>query len=291
MTRGRVSASHSMAALAVAVLVLSSCAPVSKTPTVAPGPARESLTTVLLHGKPLELHVAAPPSPLNDRVMVLYASGDGGWRGAAVDMFHHLATAGYGTIGFSSRAFLKVERARGVPMTTAQLVAEYELILNRGQSVLGLAPSSRALVTGWSRGAALAVLAASEPDARTDYLGVIAIGLSDREDLATDGTDESDDGSPAAENRRGAFDTYARIARLAPLPCVVIQASRDNYLPADRARRLFGQDTPLRRFYTIEARNHRFSGGKAGFNAALLDAIHWIVSQPPPQHPEQQDIP
>ena len=293
MTRGRVLRNHRMAAPAVAVLFLSSCAPASKPPTVAPVPARESLTTVLLHGKPLELHVAAPPSPLNDRVMVLYASGDGGWRGAAVDMFHHIATAGYGTIGFSSRAFLKVERPRGVPMTTAQLVAEYEQILNRGRSVLGLAPSSRALVTGWSRGAALAVLAASEPDAQSDYLGVIAIGLSDSENLTIDGPDdESDDGSPAPapETRRGAFDTYARIAHLAPLPCAVIQASRDNYLPADRARRLFGQDTPMRRFYTIEARNHRFSGGKAGFNAALLDAIHWIVSQPPPQHPEQQDI-
>jgi len=282
-----------MAASAAAVLFLSGCAPVSQPRTAVPGRARESSTTVVLHGKPLELHVAAPPSPSSaDRVVVLYASGDGGWRGAAVDMFQHIAKAGYDTIGFSSKAFLKLEHPRGVPMTTAQLAAEYSQILNRGRSVLGLAPSSRAIVTGWSRGAALAVLAASEPTARSDYLGVVAIGLSDSEDLAINGPeDESDDGSATPEPRRGAFDTYARIARLAPLPCAVIQASRDNYLPADRARQLFGQDTPLRRFYTIDARNHRFSGGKAGFNAALLDAIQWVASHPLPPHPDRQELP
>jgi len=279
---------ETMAASAAAVLFLSSCASVSPARAAVSGRARESSTTVVLHGKPLELHVAAPQSSSTDRVVVLYASGDGGWRGAAVDMFQHIVTAGYNTIGFSSRAFLKLEHPRGVPMTTAQLAAEYAQILHRGRSLLGLAPSSRVIVTGWSRGAALAVLAASEPTARIDYLGVVAIGLSDSEDLAIDGPeDESDDGSATPGTRRGAFDTYARIARLAPLPCAVIQASRDNYLPADRARQLFGQDTPLRRFYTIDARNHRFSGGRAGFNAALLDAIHWIASHPLPQ----QDLP
>jgi hypothetical protein len=55
----------------------------------------------------------APRSQAIDQVVVLYASGDGGWRGAAVDMFHQIAKAGYYTIGFSSRAFLNVERRRG----------------------------------------------------------------------------------------------------------------------------------------------------------------------------------
>jgi hypothetical protein len=125
------------------------------------------------------------------------------------------------------------------------------------------------------------VLAASEPAARSQWLGVIAIGLSDGGDLAIAGSeDESDDGSASPRTERGALESYARIARLAPLPCAVIQASRDNYLPAARARQLFGPDTPLRRFYTIDARNHRFSGGKPAFNAALLDAMQWMVSQP-----------
>ena len=32
-----------------------------------------------------------------------------------------------------------------------------------------------------------------------------------------------------------------------------------------------GPDTPLRRLYAIDARNHRFSGGKQAFHAALVD--------------------
>jgi hypothetical protein len=82
--------------------------------------------------------------------------------------------------------------------------------------------------------------------------------------------------------RRWPFDTYGRIAQLDPVLCAVIQATKDNYLPAASARQLFGPDTPRRRFYSINANNHRFSGGKAAFDAALLDAIRWMVSQPVP---------
>jgi hypothetical protein len=64
--------------------------------------------------------------------------------------------------------------------------------------------------------------------------------------------------------------------------CAVIQASHDNYFPAADARRLFGPDTDRRRLYAIDAKNHRFSGGKAAFDAALLDALRWITSQPEP---------
>jgi hypothetical protein len=46
------------AVTAFAVLVLSSCSPVSVPRTGPSNPAREWSTIVLLHGKPLELHVA-----------------------------------------------------------------------------------------------------------------------------------------------------------------------------------------------------------------------------------------
>lgn len=264
-----------------AVLCLAGCSP-GLAPRSAPArPTREWTTTTLLHGKPFEIHLSAPASPAIDQVVVLYASGDGGWLGAAVDMFHQIAKAGYYTIGFSSRAFLKIERPGATLMTTTQLAADYAQILSRGRTSLGLDSAGRAILTGWSRGAAFAVLAASEPPTRRSLLGVVAIGLSDHEALAINGPeDESDEGSASSAANRGAFDTYASLAHLAPLPCAVIQASRDNYLPAARARQLFGEETPSRRFYTVDARNHRFSGGKAAFNAALLDAIQWIVSQP-----------
>ena len=212
---------------------------------------------------------------------MLYASGDGGWFGAAVDMFRQIAGAGYFAVGFSSRAFLKIERPRGTLVTAAQLTAEYEQILVQARHALGLDATTRAVLTGWSRGAAFAVLVGSEPAAQEHILGVIAIGLSEGEDLGMNGAqDEADDGPASPGGRRWPFDTYARIARLDPLPCAVIQATHDEYLPAASARQRFGPDTPLRRFYAVAARNHRFSGGKAAFDAAFLEAIQWVVSQP-----------
>jgi fermentation-respiration switch protein FrsA (DUF1100 family) len=211
----------------------------------------------------------------------LYASGDGGWFGAAVDMFRQIAGAGYPVVGFSSRAFLKIERPRGAPLVSAeQLAAEYDDITAQARIALGLDASSRVVLIGWSRGAAFSVLVASVPKEQDHLLGVVAIGLGEGEDLTiTDDDDESDDGHLSA-TRHWPFDTYARIAQVAPLPCAVIQATRDNYFPAASARRRFGPDTPQRRFYSIDAKNHRFSGGKAAFDAALLDAIRWMVSQP-----------
>ena len=167
--------------------------------------------------------------------------------GAAVDMFHQIGRAGYFAVGFSSRAFLKIERPRGALVSAAQLADEYEQILAHARRALGLdATTTRAVLTGWSRGAAFSVLVGLRAGgAAHPVLGVIAIGLAEGEDLQITGAeDETDDGPASPATRRWPFDTYARIARLGPLPCAVIQATHDNYLPAARARQLFGPDTP-----------------------------------------------
>jgi len=242
---------------------------------------RTFTTSVVLHGNPLELHVSAPRVPVAPDVVVLYASGDGGWFGAAVDMFRQIAGAGYPAVGFSSRAFLKIERPRGALVSATQLAAEYATIVAHARIALGLTATSKVVLAGWSRGAAFSVLVGSEPSAQRHLLGVVAIGLADGEDLMVDGADdESDDGQASGNRRPWPFDTYARIAQVEPLSCAVIQATSDNYLPAAKARALFGSDTPRRRFYAVEARNHRFSGGKAAFGVALRDAIQWIVTRP-----------
>ena len=269
------------AAIVVLAVLPTACSLLPLRRTAETPVGRAFTTSVSLHGKLLELHVSRPTTPAAPGMAVLYASGDGGWFGAAVDMFRRIADAGYPIVGFSSRAFLKIERPRGAPLVSAaQLAAEYEDITAQARIALGLDDSSRVVLTGWSRGAAFSVLVASEPKEQEHLLGVVAIGLGEGEDLTISGDDDaSDDGHPSA-TRHWPFDTYARLAQVAPLPCAVIQATRDNYFPAASAQQRFGPDTPQRRFYAIDAKNHRFSGGKAAFDVALLDAIHWIVSRP-----------
>jgi dienelactone hydrolase len=295
----RVGASSALAALA---LLLSGCsvpppqpfpAPSERPPAAAIAKFTTSTTPVMLHGTPLELHLAVPdqaapnqPALSPDAPIVLYASGDGGWFGAAVDMFHQLARAGYPVVGFSSRAFLKIQRPHGGLVNAAQLAADYETIVTQARAALHQGDANRVVLTGWSRGAAFSVLAASEPATRGHLAGIIAIGLSAGEDLAAASDDEATDDDDAEQtDRPWRFDTYDTIAQLGPLPCAVIQASQDKYLPADGARRRFGPDTDRRRLYAIDAKNHRFTGGKAAFDAALLNALHWIASLPSQPEP------
>jgi hypothetical protein len=181
--------------IALALSILAGCSTLPRLRLGGTVATREFSTTVLLHGKPLELHMAMPRMPATDHVVVLYASGDGGWFGTAVDMFRQIGNAGYFAVGFSSRAFLRIERPRGALVSSAQLAAEYEQILGQARDALGLDASSRAVLTGWSRGAPFSVLVGSEQASRLPILGVIAIGLAEGEDLAITGAeDETDDG-------------------------------------------------------------------------------------------------
>lgn len=258
--------------------ITASCAGV--TPRIAASPARpESTVAVPLHGADLHLHVAsvAPASP----ALVVYASGDGGWFGTAIDMWRLLARDGVVTAGFSARAFLKLDRPHGQLLDPTRLAGEYREVVMRLSDALQLPPDVPVILAGWSRGAALSVLAAAERHTVPALAGVIAIGLAGDEDLAIDGPDdESDDGdgatTPAARTAH-AFDPYAQIARV-PVPVAVIQATHDDYFPAAAAQARFGPDRADRRFIAVDAKNHRFAGGTAAFDAALHEAVRWVLA-------------
>lgn len=160
----------------------------------------------------------------------------------------------------------------------AQVAREYRVIIDRARTTLGLEASTPVILTGWSRGAAFSVLVAAEPDSDAAILGVVAIGLAEGEDLRINGAeDETDEGTGGPERRQWPYDNYEHLARV-PRACAVIQATHDNYFPAADARQRFGADGTARRFYAIDAENHRFSGGKVEFRAALAEAIGWIAA-------------
>src|SRR5690242_19201949 len=154
----------------------------------------ESVAATVLHGKRLDLHIAAPVPLNHPDVLVVYASGDGGWFGAAVDQWRKIARNGYATVGFSSRAFLRIERPPGAALNTARLANEYELIVQDARRALGWQVTGKVILAGWSRGAAFAVLAGSEPVFRSSLVGVMAIGLAEGENLTVDDSDDTDDG-------------------------------------------------------------------------------------------------
>ena len=261
-------------------LVSLGCATLQRSSPQRPARAKAFTATVSLHGKPLDVHLMAPLEPVAADVLVLCASGDGGWFGAAVDMFEQFGREGYYAAGFSSRAFLNLQRSTDELVNGKQIVDEYRQILAPVRTTLGLASSTRTVLTGWSRGAAFAVLVGADGGLQQELAGVIAIGLPDEEQLRvrSDSDDKQLGGQANGTTHRMRFETYGLIPAIDRTPCAVIQSTRDDYLPAEQARRLFGPDTEVRRLYAVDASNHRFSGGHDRFMVALGDALKWVVA-------------
>jgi hypothetical protein len=279
---------HSLGSAAVAIALLltaalsggCSAALSTKAP---PSAAREFSAEIGLHNEPLTLHLASPTTPPSASTpLVLYASGDGGWFGAAVGMFHTIARSGHPAVGFSTKAFMRIERRWSSPLTAAHVVEGYQQIIAAARAQLRLPPDIPVVLTGWSRGAALGVLVASSREADPAVVGLVAVGLAADERLDIDG-DGDDDGTdvPVVANagaQAQSIAMYPLLAAIAPRRTVVIQSSGDGYLPAARARELFGPDSATRRLVAIDARNHRFSGGASSFAPALVEAVDWVSS-------------
>jgi hypothetical protein len=250
-----------------------------------PRAVRTFSTQVTLHGERLDLHLAAPAAPVSETLAV-FATGDGGWFGTAVGMFHGIAAAGYRTVGFSARAFLRLERPAHAPLDPRRLAADYAAILRQARLALGAAPDTPAILTGWSRGAAFAAIAGTEPALGPRAAGVVAIGLAADENLQVDADADADgdDGPGTATTPARGFAPYDRLVQLGPVRCAVIQATHDDYLAAADARALLGPDSPTRRLYAVPATNHRFAGGHDEFDAALADALAWVDGVHLPRH-------
>jgi len=252
--------------------------------TTRPTGMHESSTQVALHGEPLTLHLLSPVELRASAPLVLYASGDGGWFGAAVGMFHTLARSGFPVVGVSTKALMHIEQRWSRPLTIEHVVAGYQEIIDAARATLQLSSDAPVVLTGWSRGASLGVLVAVSHDADPHVLGLVAIGLSAEEQLDLTAVSDDDCGLALPIDVAGALRLppiamYPLLSRMVPKRSVVIQASGDHYLPAAQARALFGPDSPTRRLLTIDARNHRFGGGESAFSAALVEAVEWVSSR------------
>jgi len=235
-----------------------------------------------LHGKSLDLHLGGDPATQNAKIMVLYGSGDGGWFGPAVHMFKDIVRLGYPAAGFSTRAYLKAVSNSGAPVSLDEVADDYESIVQAAHQALDLPQEMPTVLTGWSRGAAFAVLVAAQkrPDLR--LAGVVAIGLPDKEELKLRIHHRKILVANFPSGRQHIiFDTYDRISAVAPLPLSLIQATHDDYLPAQAARVLFGPDSVSDRFFPVEANDHKFGGGQPAFVASLRESLAWICKQIP----------
>ena len=190
---------------------------------------REFTAPVALHDETLTLHLASPPAgATGSGPLILYASGDGGWFGAAVGMFRTIAATGRPTVGFSTKSFMHIEQQSVRPLTVADIVEDYQRIIATARESLHLPTETPVVITGWSRGASLGVLVASWHAFTSQLAGLVAIGLdaSERLEVGAESDDDPVPGAPAAADERPSRShaMYPLLARIAPRRSVVIQA-------------------------------------------------------------------
>lgn len=258
-----------------ATLLMSACSSLAPPRSKDAAPLAQQKVTTLLDGARVELHVLRPIATTAPRApLVIFASGDGGWFGAAVGMFDTIAAAGYPVAGVSSKALLRGLRRPGRQLSASRLREAYGEIIETARRATD-SPDAAVILAGWSRGASMSVIVGAEHP-KEKLAGIVAIGLAADENLNVD-LESDDEGEPGSTTLNG-IDTYG-LSRFIPGRVAVIQSSGDGYLSAERARNLFGDDSSRRRFFEVTASNHRFSGGAAAFRRALQDALDWVSSR------------
>ncbi len=269
---GRASAPGWLAAKAIVLLLGSGCAVHGPLFEDGDGVA-ETMTTIRFHDRPVPLHLARRPGN-RTAPLVLYVTGDGGWRGVDPLVFRAVVQWGYPAAGMEARDYLDHLGDLERRATPRRLAADYAHLIRHVRRDLRLGTNTGTVLVGFSRGAGLAVLAAGQAALRPRLLGVVAMALTDEEDEL--GLDTSADTDPVGSRPAG-LNPYRLLPAVDSLPVAVIQSTRDRYVSAAAARPLFGPDTTSRRLVVIDSDGHTFGGARDQLLDSLRSALQWIA--------------
>jgi hypothetical protein len=264
-----------LSAIAI-TLALSACYPA---PVVDAGRTSLYVRQITLYGRPIDVHFARPRAVLPLRPMLLYATGDGGFHGNDEAIFDALASFGYPVAGFSARNYLKNLGYVADTTTPQRLAADYRELIQFSKKSLMLPDATPVILVGVSRGAGLAVVAAGQPMVRGELAGVLAIALTREEEYVRHYLVHRGALPPGTPRRELVMiQTYEYLPRLSSLRVSVVQSTGDSYLPADKARELFGPDTSDRQLHAIDAWDHSFRGAREELYKQMEQSLDWISS-------------
>lgn len=222
-----------------------------------------------LHNHDLTLHLTAPPADARP-ILLVYATGDAGWWGKDRDIYKELNQWGYAVAGFSAREY--VHHLGKNVLLPREVASDYEAIIRLATSSLGMPAATRVVLIGKSRGAGLAVAAAGAQMLKSQLAGVLAVGLTGEEEYVHRLR-------RARPRQLVMLQTYSYLPQLGSIPVAVIQSTRDSYVPAQEARRLFGPDTPSRELVAIDSNDHNFGGAVDRLYEEMERSLQWIVQR------------
>ena len=229
---------------------------------------------VTIRGQSFNVHFykqrdAVAPMP------AIYACGDGGWRGLAPRTAQQLAHVGFAVAGIDSKIFLRELSSPQNPLTIKTLGSDYSEIATALRTYANVDTNSPVFVYGWSLGAGFAIAVGSDQTTRSNWAGIVAIGLPAQNQLVSGlGANHANLRDPG--NSQLGFRSETVLSGLSPVPLVMIESTSDTASPQKVSRRLFAAAHDPKQYVLINAENHRFSGARVEFYAALSNAVTWI---------------
>ncbi len=235
---------------------------------------KQGRNRILVRGQGQDIYFY--PSPVTGgHGKLLFVPGDGGWRGFAVEMAEQLQAAGYDVYGLDTRRYLQSFTGNG-GLKTSDIGGDFRQIVNW----IRQGNSKPILFVGWSEGAGLALVAASDRQNKELFLGVVAIGMTEDNILAWRWSDtwaEMEKNLP----KEPTFPSSEFVGLVAPLPLFLISSSHDEYVTVEATRSLFARAREPKKLVIIEAKDHKYGGNTDEFFWTLKQSLTWIV-QPRP---------
>lgn len=230
--------------------------------------------SVPVRGKTLTLTVYRPAGPPKGTVFM--GSGDVGWVGVGVTMAEFLSAEGYIVAGVNVRQYLSVFTAGKSHLEPVDPPIDYEAMAQflRANKLL----VEPVIVSGISEGAALAILAASSAKNHEWLRGVITMGVPPTAELAWKWTDFTT-WITKSDAREPSFAAKDYVAAVSPLPLVMLQSRKDEYVPEADYKALEAQARAPKKLVLIDASNHRFTDRRKELRAEYLAALAWIEQQ------------
>jgi alpha-beta hydrolase superfamily lysophospholipase len=208
-------------------------------------------------------------------IPAIYACGDGGGRGLAPRTAQQLAHMGFAVAGIDAKIYLREFSSVTMPLTINQLARDYVDVAEALPGYAKVDAATPVYVYGWSLGAGFAIAVGSDVQTRSNWAGIISIGLPKQNQLV------SGVGGNHANLRHEAtalfgFRSEEVLPRIAPVPLVMIQSTSDTASPQKVGNALFASANNPKKYVLIKASNHRFSGAREEFYEALGSAVTWM---------------
>lgn len=226
---------------------------------------------IVVRNKTQILSHLTPSHPSN--ATAVFLPGDGGWRGAAVNMGLTIASWGYEVYGFDTKKYLEAFSQNGLKLTREEVTGDMRSLAAKVEAATG----KPVILVGWSQGAAMAVAAVAGDHGSHVVRGVVTLGLPEtavlgwdwKATLAVIGKREPD---------QPTFAIKSLLETPSQTPIYMIYGTADEYTSQEAARSLFRAAAQPKQLQEIEGANHRFDGHLPELYHSLKGAMAWLLA-------------